>query len=137
MTIVVDTNVMISALFWDGLPFEVVIAGLSGQVQLAVSRDVWNEYELVGQEFQKKQPSTLFGQMIAQLAGVTRMVVAKPLPAPVCRDPDDDKFLACALAANADFLVTGDRDLLALDGRFLFRIVRPRDFLSRLASRQR
>jgi predicted nucleic acid-binding protein len=43
-------------------------------------------------------------------------------------------FIACALAAKADCLVSGDKDLLVLDGRFGFGIVRPREFLARLGA---
>jgi uncharacterized protein len=42
------------------------------------------------------------------------LVIAPPLPNPVCRDPDDDDVLACALAAQVDVIVSGDKDLLVL-----------------------
>lgn len=44
----------------------------------------------------------------------TEVIDAPPLPKPVCRDPDDDAVLAVALAANVDFIVSGDHDLLVL-----------------------
>ena len=47
---------------------------------------------------------------------------------PHCRDPDDQKFLEAALASRADFLITKDHALLALDGRAAFRIVTPAGF---------
>jgi putative PIN family toxin of toxin-antitoxin system len=46
----------------------------------------------------------------------------------ICRDPDDDAILACALEARADYLVTGDVDLLELKVFKGIRIVTPRDF---------
>lgn len=65
--------------------------------------------------------------------------VLDPAPLPVhCRDPKDDYLLACAAAGRADFLVTGDRDLLALDGDpalGALRILAPADFLAALAAR--
>ncbi len=42
------------------------------------------------------------------------MIEPPPLPQPVCRDPDDDKVLALAIAAQADLIVSGDNDLLVL-----------------------
>jgi uncharacterized protein len=51
-----------------------------------------------------------------------------PLPAPACRDPDDDRVLATAVAARTDCLVTGDADLLVLDRYAGIPIVRPADF---------
>jgi uncharacterized protein len=57
-------------------------------------------------------------------------VVPGPPPVQVCRDPDDGKFIACALAAKADYLVTEDNDLLVLDGYGGLRIVTPTEFLA-------
>jgi len=51
-----------------------------------------------------------------------------PFP-PRCRDPRDDYLLAYAESGHADYLITDDEDLLVLDGQFLFRIVRPPEFL--------
>lgn len=70
----------------------------------------------------------------------TRMEVAQdcilvgiePLPEPVCRDPDDDAILATALAAKADLLVTGDKDLLVLGTYAGIPIVTPEMCLARL-----
>jgi putative PIN family toxin of toxin-antitoxin system len=47
----------------------------------------------------------------------------------VCRDPEDHKFIACAVCGSADFLVTGDKDLLDLKPSKAVRIIRPSDFL--------
>ena len=49
-----------------------------------------------------------------QIRLVSELVVSSPLPMPVCRDPDDDAILACALAGAADVIVSGDSDLLVL-----------------------
>jgi len=58
-------------------------------------------------------------------------VIINTVPAhPVCRDPDDDKFLALAIAANADALITGDGDLLSLASQVSIAIVRPADFIA-------
>ena len=63
-----------------------------------------------------------------------RMPSASP-KTPECRDPSDVPFLQLAVSGKADFLVTGDRDLLALAGRFSPPIIRPEQFLENLASR--
>jgi len=55
-----------------------------------------------------------------------------PVPPPeitgVCRDPDDDRILACAVAHEAQYIVTGDKDLLVLGTFRGVKIVSPRDF---------
>ena len=55
-----------------------------------------------------------------------------PTTTPSCRDPFDVQFLEVAVAGGADFLVTGDNDLLALASEFACPIVAARDFLTRL-----
>lgn len=53
---------------------------------------------------------------------------APAFPEPVCSDPDDDRFLACALAGGVTAIVSGERDLLVLEGWRERRILRPREF---------
>jgi predicted nucleic acid-binding protein len=59
------------------------------------------------------------------------LVQAPTLPDRVCDDPDDDKFLACALAGKAKVIVSGDRHLLALSGYRGITIIRPAEFVDR------
>ncbi len=63
---------------------------------------------------------------------MVEMVVAPPLPQPVCRDPDDDAVLACALAAQADLIVSGDADLLVLKQFQNIRIITPAEAVKRV-----
>ena len=53
-------------------------------------------------------------EIVADYRRLCTLVRPAPLPQPLSRDPDDDHVIACALGANADFLVTGDDDLLSL-----------------------
>jgi putative PIN family toxin of toxin-antitoxin system len=53
----------------------------------------------------------------------------QPLPEPVCSDPDDDKFLACALASHAECIVSGDKHLLKVSGFQGIQVFRPRAFV--------
>lgn len=53
-------------------------------------------------------------ELVSQIGLVSDVVSAPKLPHPVCRDPDDDEVLACAVAVKADFIVSGDKDLLVL-----------------------
>lgn len=56
---------------------------------------------------------------------------AASLSEPVCDDPDDDKFLACALASGGDVIVSGDKHLLDVSGYRDIEIPRPRDFVNK------
>jgi predicted nucleic acid-binding protein len=60
------------------------------------------------------------------------LVAAPPLPEPASGDPDDDKFLACALAAGVGYVVSGDRDLLDASPYGAVRVLKPRAFIDRV-----
>jgi predicted nucleic acid-binding protein len=70
--------------------------------------------------------------MVANYKRVATTVTARQLESPVCRDADDDAVLACALAARADLIITGDDDLLSLGQSQGLDIVTVREALARL-----
>lgn len=57
------------------------------------------------------------------------------LKEPVSRDPDDDKFIATALAAKCKLIVSGDKDLLTIDGYFGIEIIKPNEFVNKYISK--
>ena len=118
MRIVLDTNVLISAVGWGGIPEQVLAAGLSGRFQLCTSSTLLVElervlaYPTVARAVERRN---FLGAEIARMYRQSAMVIeTTALLRPVSRDPDDDHVLACALSARADYLVSGDDDLLSL-----------------------
>ena len=97
-----------------------------------MSPEVIQEYDRVGERLSERFPGVDLGPALDLVAAVAELVAAPPLPQAVCRDADDDKFLACALAAEARYVVSGDRDLLAISPYRGVTVVRPRDFIERL-----
>ena len=132
MRIVLDTNVLLSGIFFGGRPALVVNACAYGKVEFAVSPDIWAEYERAGRDLARKHTTPFFAQFLNLLASRACIVRPAPLQRQWCSDPDDDMFVACALAADANFIISGDKALLALDGLLPFEIVKPADFLARL-----
>ena len=65
------------------------------------------------------------------LATTAIRVRPRPLPRQVCSDADDDKFLSCAIAGKAKYVVTGDKSLLATSGYRGITVLTPRDFVDR------
>lgn len=129
MRIVLDTNVFVSAVFFGGVPGRILEAWRDGNVQLVLSADILDEYQRVGQILAAESSGVDLEPFLALLAFEAEVVEAPALPAPVCSDPDDDKFLACALAGGVTAIVSGDRHLLVLDGWRGRRILRPREFI--------
>jgi hypothetical protein len=117
MRLVLDTNVVVSALLWDGAPRQLLRAGVEGNYLLFSSAPLLAELTdtLSRSKFERKIAASLFS--VDQLVDLYSKLVAVVRPAPVPRlapDPDDDVVIATALAAKADFAVTGDRTLLSV-----------------------
>ena len=129
MRIVLDTNVLMSGIFFSGPPYRILQAWRDGRVQICISPEIFEEYLAVAERLGEQFPSVEIAPILGLLAIETELCEAGPLPAPVCDDPDDDKFLACAIAASCTCIVSGDKDLLRVSGYGNIEIVRPREFL--------
>lgn len=118
MRVVLDTNILISAFGWGGVPGRLLLSGLTGQVELCTSPHLSTElervfaYPTVAQALAKRGLSA--ADLHRRYLASVLWFEAAPLPRPVCRDADDDHVLACAVAAGADLIVSGDDDLLSL-----------------------
>ena len=107
--VVLDTNVLVSAL-WnpDGAPARVVALLYSGSCEPVVSADILREYQRVLRHPRLGLPGDDVAVMLAWFARFTLPV--PPPGSPVrCAHADDEKFVAAGLAANAAYLVTGNR----------------------------
>ena len=129
MKAVVDTNVFVSGIFWKGPPHQVLQAWQEGRFRLVVSPPVLEEYRRVLVELQARYSQVRFERILELVELNAEVVEPVVFTRRVCSDPDDDKFLATALAAGAEFVVTGDRALLAVKSFQGIRVVDPRAFL--------
>ncbi|MFI4941469.1 MAG: putative toxin-antitoxin system toxin component, PIN family [Burkholderiales bacterium] len=118
MRIVIDTNVLLSGLLWHGAPHTLLNQVRTGTIELMMSRTLFDEFAevIARRKFAAilQRTTRTPERLLSELHALAEMVAAPPLPLPVCRDPDDDAVLACALAAHADLIVSGDDDLLTL-----------------------
>ena len=133
MRIVLDTNVFVSGVFFGGHPGSILEAWRDGRVNVVVSPEIIEEYVRVGQRLSSRFPGVDLTPALDLLGTSATLVEVSPLAEPVCRDPDDDKFLACAIAAKVGYLVSGDRDLLAASPYRTVVVVRPRALIDLLA----
>ncbi|CAG1772383.1 hypothetical protein BAC2_02391 [uncultured bacterium] len=115
---VVDTNVLVSAFLWQGTPGRVIELAGEKEMQLFTSRVLLDELAatLAKKKLARHVVATglTADQRLANYRRIATQVTARQLDAQVSRDADDDAVLACALAARADLVVTGDDDLLSL-----------------------
>jgi putative PIN family toxin of toxin-antitoxin system len=127
--VVVDTNVLISGIFFTGAPHQILRACMSDKIDLVVSPEILVEYRRVAEELAARFPGVEASRLLDLVTVKSLICDAEPLPESVCDDPDDDKFLACALGSGARIVVTGDKALLRVDGFQGLAILRPRRFV--------
>ena len=131
MKIVLDTNVFVSGVFWSGPPLKILTLWEAGVIDFVVTQGIFAEYERVGYALYKKYPTDKFFVLLERVGQHATVFADSSIAAPVSRDPDDDKFIACALAANVSVIVSGDRDLLDVSGYAGIDILPPVAFLKK------
>lgn len=116
--LVLDTNVVLSALLWDGRPGELILLAGEGQVRLFTSQVLLEELSATSRRAKLARALAATGcaatELVDDYRRLSRVVRPAALDPPLCRDPDDGHVLACAMSARTDYLVTGDDDLLTL-----------------------
>jgi len=128
--VVLDTNVFVSGVFFSGPPFQILKAWNDGKIQLVVSPEILDEYRRVGEILAEDHPNIDLKPVLDYVIRNAEVYVAPPLPESVCEDPDDDKFLACALASESTVIVSGDKHLHKVSGYQKVEVLKPRDFIN-------
>lgn len=121
----------VSGVFFGGIPGRILSAWRDGTITLVVSPEILDEYEATGQRLAADFPGVDLDPLIALVAKEGTVVQARPLPEAICDDPDDDMFLACAIASGAEIIVSGDRALLRASGYGGVEVLSPRTFVDR------
>ncbi|MGD9684710.1 MAG: putative toxin-antitoxin system toxin component, PIN family [Candidatus Obscuribacterales bacterium] len=132
---VVDTNIWVSALLTPGKARQLLHYAIAERFELYSSVELLAE--MIRTLNRPKITALVDEEDIDELISViqdTSIVVDIRSIQPISRDPNDDVFLACALAARAEYLVSGDKDLLCLKEHGKTKIVSPAEFLAILES---
>lgn len=118
MRVILDTNVVISGFLWPGVCTQLFALAVDGQLALFTSQELIDELSgVIGRRKYKEviaRTGFTAAQLIKQYRRLVYSVSTKKFSRQICRDADDDAVLACALAAEANLIVTGDKDLLVL-----------------------
>lgn len=130
MRIVVDTNVLISGVFFGGFPRKILRASVEGRVRACASMEILNEYQEIIREMVRRKQGNIDVSILNPL--IRSMEVIEPASKiEICRDPDDDKFINCARDAQAMYIVSGDKDLLVIQQFENISIVTAKEFCER------
>ncbi len=125
MKIVLDTNVFISGVFFSDPPYQILKSWRNGNVQLVSLR----KYLRVGKFLAERFLKINLDPIIKLIALKAELVLAPNLSDPICDDPNDDKFLACALKSKNKLIISGDKHLLRVSGYRGIKIIRTRKFV--------
>ncbi len=130
MKIVVDTNVLISGVFFGGFPRKILSSIVEKRISAVATTEIVDEYEEIVQEMVSRKQGHLNREILAPLIGALEMI--EPVSdIQISRDPDDDKFINCAKDARALYIVSGDKDLLVLRQYENIQIVTAKEFCER------
>ncbi|MGE0874431.1 MAG: putative toxin-antitoxin system toxin component, PIN family [Burkholderiales bacterium] len=138
MRLVLDTNVVASALLWGGTPERLIQAAEDGGLEFFTSEALIAELAGILQrtKFAARlaQLNSSPAEVVARYREIADTVEASPIEESALRDPDDAAVLACALAARADAIVSGDDDLHALGTFQGIPVLSPAQLLQRIAA---
>lgn len=129
MKIIIDTNVFVSGIFWSGPPYQILKAWQSRKIVLCLSQEILDEYDRISKSLSKQYPTIDLLPFLELLAIHAELYDTFKLKEQVSRDPDDDKFIACALSAGVKIIISGDHDLLSVSGYQGISVVKPALFV--------
>lgn len=132
MKVVIDTNVLLSGVFFGGNPLKILDAWRKKRFKWLVSPAILNEYRIAADELTRKYPEIDTDRILELIALNTLLIEAPKLRNSPCRDPNDTIFLEAALAGSATIIISGDKDLLSLASYQKVLILSPTQFLKRL-----
>jgi putative PIN family toxin of toxin-antitoxin system len=129
MKIVLDTNVFISGIFFSGPPSQILRAWKNKRLQIILSQDILIEYQRVDESLTLQYPSIDILPIIELVTVHGQFVDTKNVDITVCEDPDDNKFIECAIASDTKIIVSGDKHLLKIKGFKGIKVHKPREFV--------
>jgi putative PIN family toxin of toxin-antitoxin system len=124
---VIDTNIFVSGIFWGGIPHKILEAWISDKFELLVSDFILEEYFQTLKNLSSGKRDDLVDKWYMLISENATIIESKKR-LHLCRDPKDDKFLDCAVSGNAQYIVSGDKDLLVLGNVFSTQIIKASPF---------
>ena len=131
MRVVVDTNVLMSGIFFGGVPGRIVEAWAAGRLEIVLSPEILEEYRRVGADLATRYPERAVALLpvLTLLATHGTMVNAVALDVQVSEDEADEMFLAAAVTGETKTIISGDKHLLEVSGWRGITVLTPRRFV--------
>jgi len=128
MIVVFDTNVLIAAIITEGICSKLLHRARAGEFSLVSCPFIMMELRRTLSKKFRLSPGETASAMEPIGEAIEQSIDHDLKITDICRDVDDDNIIACAVAAKADYLVTGDSDLLDIKSYRDIKIITPRDF---------
>jgi uncharacterized protein len=129
LRIILDTNVFISGIFFSGPPSQILQAWEDHRLQIVLSQQILHEYKRVADELSSKYPKIEISTIIELVTIHGQSIDTTGVDISICEDPDDDKFIECAIAGKCNIIVSGDAHLLKLVEHRGISILKPAVFV--------
>ena len=132
LKVVIDTNVVISALLFGGAPGKLVAFWQQGIIKPAASKEIIDEYlrVLTYPKFKLSEEEINY-LLYQEILPYFDIIDVQPGPRIIKEDPEDDKFIRCASAAASKYIISGDQHLLALKKYQKITILSPSEFVNK------
>ena len=131
MNVVIDSNVVISAIFWAGDSRRCLALWAKRRFHLAITIPIFDEYTEVARRLGRSIGNVNPEPWLKWIEQKAQFYEPAAVGKQRSRDRDDDPFLACALASTAEIIISRDADLLVLKKPFGIEIVTPQQFVAR------
>jgi putative PIN family toxin of toxin-antitoxin system len=124
---VIDTNVLVSGLVWGGRPGDVIELVIAQELEAYASEEMMLEYFRILDKLTKNNKAIIDQWKMLLLDTMTIVETTEAITE--CRDPKDNMFLECAIASDAEIIISGDADLLAMNPFRKVKIYSVKEFL--------
>ncbi len=132
--VVVDTNVFVSS-FFGGNPKKIIDLWKTGKIHLCLSKDIIDEYVEILQRMGLQNEKELEELLDLFAQGFHVVFTAQtPILHVIDEDPDDNKFIECAVALKAAAVISGDKAVLEIENYMGIKVLAPKDFLDQLGT---
>ena len=137
MRVVLDTNIWLSGIFWQGNPYKIIKLSEQRKIEILITKEILEEiiYILNREEkFQKfiEDRKLSMENLIRAILSIANLIETKSKIIFIKEDPNDNKFLEAAIDGKAEYIISGDRHLLDITQFDKIRIVKAKEFLESL-----
>ena len=132
MIVTVDTNVIISALGWEGPEFELMNLIFNGKITLAISPQILEEFINVARSTKFDFSDDEIDDFVDALLNTGKVVFPEEYISLIKEDPPDNRILECAEVSNSRYIITGNKHLLQLDKYKRIKIMNGADFFRKV-----